>query len=151
LEEKRVKELEYYEIMNTSDEEDYNEITKLSSYNCGKSISLINFVDINKIWVKSLRGIEGLTELNRKESFCHLTINNKKKKEIFEIKNTQNHIRIKYLDIPAPEDFRFKFYAGFPLTTVQGHNIGTLCVLDYQQEELTNEQKNALSILAYNR
>jgi hypothetical protein len=147
LEEKRIKELEYYEIMNTSDEEDNNEIMKLYSYICGKSISLINFVNINKIWVKSQTGIEGLTDLNRKESFCHLTINNKKK-EIFEIKNTKNDIRIKYLDIPAPEDLRFKYYAGFPLTTVQVHNIGPLCVLDYQPGEMTKEQKNALSILA---
>lgn len=41
-----------------------------------------------------------------------------------------------------------KFYAGAPLTTFDGHNVGTLCVMDVTTKAVDNEKAKLLSILA---
>ena len=41
-----------------------------------------------------------------------------------------------------------RFYAGMPLSDGQGHNLGTLCVIDRQPRHLNDEQRHALRLLA---
>lgn len=40
------------------------------------------------------------------------------------------------------------FYAGMPLTTSEGHSLGTLCVIDRRPRELTSSQMDSLRRLA---
>jgi len=41
-----------------------------------------------------------------------------------------------------------KFYAGAPLTTFDGHNVGTLCVMDITTKAIDSEKATLLSVLA---
>jgi hypothetical protein len=43
---------------------------------------------------------------------------------------------------------RIRFYAGAPLKTVEGHVLGTLCVIDYRPRQPTSDQMAGLSALA---
>jgi diguanylate cyclase (GGDEF)-like protein len=50
--------------------------------------------------------------------------------------------------MPLVVDGVFRFYAGAPISTADGHKIGSLCVLDERPRELTEEQKTALLVLS---
>ena len=45
-------------------------------------------------------------------------------------------------------EYGIHFYAGTPLVTSEGQKIGTLCVLDHQPGDLTEQQQNMLKIIA---
>jgi GAF domain-containing protein len=41
-----------------------------------------------------------------------------------------------------------KYYAGISLKSAEGHNVGTLCVMDVQSHDLSTEQLDALKVLS---
>lgn len=67
---------------------------------------------------------------------------------VFEVKNLAEDPRFCELPFVKGEPF-FRFYAGTPLTTKRGINIGTICVMDVTQRDgLDREQTSVLGWLA---
>ena len=142
-EKERLEALLSYDILDTLTEEEYDNISKLASYICQVPIASISLIDDKRLWFKSRIGIDE-TEAPREISFCQYSIMGN---EIFEVPNTlENEI---FKDNPfVTGKLKLRFYAGAPLTTPDGFNIGTLCVFDQIPKKLDDEQKKALSTLA---
>jgi len=68
-ENKRVRELKNYNILDTISEVDYDGITLMASLICDVPISLISFIDKDRQWFKSHRGLT-INETIREYSFC---------------------------------------------------------------------------------
>ena len=71
---KRLKELENYDILDTLSENDYEGITLMAALICDVPISLISFVDKERQWFKSHRGLS-ISETSReystyKKAYC---------------------------------------------------------------------------------
>jgi GAF domain-containing protein len=141
---KRLKALEFYKILDTLPEQCYDDLTVLASVICSCPIALISFVDKDRQWFKSRIGFP-LTETTREVSFCSHAI------------KSPNHLMV----IPdAREDERFKsnslvlaqngirFYAGAPMLTPAGLPLGTICVIDSNPREISEEQSKALMALS---
>ena len=124
-EKERLEALLSYNILDTLSEGEYDNITKLASHICQVPIASISFIDDSRLWFKSRVGIDD-PEAPREISFCQYTIMND---EIFEVTDTLKSEIFK--DNPfVTGKSSFRFYAGAPLITPDGFNIGTLCLYD---------------------
>jgi signal transduction histidine kinase/CheY-like chemotaxis protein len=139
----RLAALKRYNILDTLPEHAFDDATKLVSYICGVPIAHISFIDETRQWFKSEIGI-GVSEVPREITFCRYTIMDSKMVEI-----PDTHINERFKDDPnVTGGFKVRFYAGVPLTTPDGFNIGTICAVDHVTKELNENQRNALSIIA---
>jgi len=142
-EKERINTLENYYILDTENEEIFDDITLLASSICKTSISLISLVDKNRQWFKSKYGLK-IEETSRKISFCGHAIH---QTEILEIQDAKKDKRFFDNPLVVGEPF-IRFYAGAPLISSNGNVIGTLCVIDQKPKKLTKEQKKHLEKLS---
>jgi len=139
----RLQALRSYAILDSQDEEVFDELTRLAARILDVPITLVTLVDESRQWFKSRHGLEA-RETSREISFCgHVVAND-----------------AMMLVPDAFEDERFhdnpfvsggpliRFYIGMPLRTAEGLVLGTLCAIDHVPRVLTEEQKDLLRILA---
>jgi signal transduction histidine kinase len=139
----RLDALYSYQILDTEEEQEYDEIVSLASYICGTPISLISLVDENRQWFKARIGLSE-KETSRNISFCSHAINHE---EILLVKDASLDIRFRENPLVTGNPM-IRFYAGMPLVSPSGKKIGTLCVLNTVPQELDEKQLEALKILS---
>jgi len=131
-----------YEILDTPEESIFDDFTELAAQICDTPIALISLVDDRRQWFKSRVGL-GVSETSREISFCTYTIAGD---EIFEVPDTLQDPR--FCNNPLVlGDPHIRFYAGTPLTSPDGYNLGTLCVIDRQPRRLSAQQRETLERL----
>ncbi|CAN5455182.1 GAF domain-containing sensor histidine kinase [soil metagenome] len=142
-EEERLADLLNYEILDSPEEETFNEIVELASWICKTPMSTISLIDSSRSWFKAKVGIVD-SETPKEISFCTNVI---LEQDHFIVKNALTDER--FFDHPFVKgDPNIRFYAGIPLVTPKGSNIGALCVIDTVPKELSNEQLSALKTLS---
>jgi len=142
-ESKRLNSLLAYKILDTVPEEFFDAITKMAAKICDTPIALISLVDDKRQWFKSRFGLDA-PSTPKEISFCQHAI---KGDEIYEVENALNTDLFK--DNPlVTGDPNIRFYAGIPLKSAEGYNIGTLCVIDRKERKLTDDQKDLLKTFA---
>ena len=130
-------------ILDTGRERAYDDITRLAAHICKTPISIVTFLDTTRQWFKSAVGFvsEGT---DRDASFCGCTI---LADELLEVRDATRDPR--FSDNPfVTGSPSIRFYAGMPLKTSSGHNVGALCVVDTKPRRLTSDQREALASLA---
>jgi len=142
--ENRLKELNSYKILDTSPEEELDEIAEIASLICDVPISLITLLDEKRQWFKAKKGLE-VSETKREDSFCQHALH--KPEEVLVIEDSHQDSRFKNSAL-VEGDPKIRFYAGAPLKTPNGNVLGTLCIIDRKPREISTKQKKALKILA---
>ncbi len=139
----RLKALYWYQILDTTAEDIFDEVTLLASQVCEAPIAIISLVDKDRQWFKSKIGLTA-TQTPRDISFCAHTI---MQNDVLEIKDALKDERFATNPL-VTTDPRIRFYAGAPIRTTAGHNLGSLCVLDRVPRELNARQKESLTTLS---
>jgi len=143
-EQARLEALRQYGIMDTPPEEEFENITSLASRICGTPISLITLLDDKRQWFKASIGIE-VKETPIEYAFCAHAIKNPS--ELTVVPDSRKDKRFASNPFVTGEP-HIVFYAGMPLVDEDGHALGSLCVLDVQEQTLAPFQLTALKQLA---
>ena len=140
----RINKLNTYEILDTPEEDTFNKIAILASQIFNTPIAQVTFVDEDRVFYKTNISPLKTTEIPRKDSFCSISILNN---SVTLFEDT--------LEIPELATNPFvmmengiRFYAGAPLKTTEGFQLGTVCVLDVKPKEVTEQQLKMLETLS---
>ncbi len=141
-EQARLQTLQSLDVLDTLPEERFDRLTRLAKRMFGVPIALVSLVDENRQWFKSCVGL-GATETSRDVSFCgHAILGD----GVFIIANALADPRFADNPLVAGEP-NIRFYAGCPLS-LNGHKLGTLCIIDQQPRSFEPEDIDALKDLA---
>ena len=140
----RLAELHSYDILDTSPERAYDDITYLASQICDTPIALVSLVDADRQWFKSRVGLD-TSETDRRIAFCGHAIVDSNRLFVVDDATEDERFADNPLVVGDPE---IRFYAGAPITTAAGNTLGTLCVIDTRPRTLEPEQARALEALS---
>ena len=142
-ESQRMAAVKRYDILDTPADGSFDRVTAIAARRFNVPISIISIVDNDRIWFKSHHGLD-VPQIGRDAGLCASTI---LKNEPYILPDASIDIRSLANPLVAG-DFGLRFYAGVPLTTSDGYNLGTLCVIDKEPRPTTEGQIEDLKDLA---
>lgn len=143
LERERLAALRNYDVVDTPTDGTFDRITALAARLLRVPIAIVSVVDEDRIWFRSHHGIE-VADIPRSPGLCASAI-----------LSTEPYLLADALLDPVAltnplvaGEFGLRFYAAIPLTMSDGHNLGTLCVIDKEPRHLGHEELETLTDLA---
>jgi diguanylate cyclase (GGDEF)-like protein len=126
-EEQRLRDLERYGVIGTASDEHLERLVHLAASIFQTPIAVISLVEADRQWFLSQQGLT-VTETPREMAFCAHAIAGD---ELFVIPDATRDERFANNPLVRNEP-HVRFYAGAPLRSNLGHNLGTFCVIDSQ-------------------
>jgi serine/threonine protein kinase len=139
----RMAAVDRYEVLDSPSDGAFDRITGLAARIFDVPISIISIVDRDRIWFKSHLGVD-VEEVGRDAGLCASAVLHG---EPWVVTDARTDVRAMANPLVAGE-LGIQFYAGVPLRTSDGHNLGTLCVLDYKPRPITEAETRNLEDLA---
>lgn len=142
-EEERLNSLLQLKILDTPIEERFERITRLTKSIFNVPIVSITLIDQDRQWFKSQIGLKA-SESPRNISFCgHAILSD----DVLVVEDALNDNR--FSDNPfVTGDPGIRFYAGCPLKSPDGKNIGTLCIIDQVPRDFEEHECDHLKDLS---
>ncbi len=139
----RLISLNRMQILDSNLKVEFDEIVKSISQICETAMASITLIGETRYWSEASAGIK-VEEGAREDSFCNHVL---ERSETLVVSDSFLDPVLKHnIHVTGPNPVRF--YAGAPLTTADGHILGTLCVFDLSPKTLTIIQVQSLEVLA---
>jgi formate hydrogenlyase transcriptional activator len=132
-----------YRILDTPPDGAFDHITAVAADLFRVPIAIVSLVDQDRIWFKSHHGLEAC-ETGREPGLCASAILSP---DVYSVQDAIVDVRTLANPLVAG-DLGLRFYAGAPLCTHDGFNLGTLCIIDRRPRELTPSEAAMLTKLA---
>lgn len=139
----RLEALNRFDVMDTPREDAFDRITRLIRNIFDLPIAIVSMIDGHRQWYKAYEGLDN-REVGRNETFCKHTV-----QELMPVVVPDARDDVRFAQNPSVTgDPHIRFYAGVPLRTGDGHNIGTVCAIGYEPRQFTARETAILSDLA---
>lgn len=132
-----------YGVLGTPPDDVLDRITAMAARVVGTPVAIVSIVDDDRIWFTSTHGLD-IREITRDPGLCASAILST---EPWVVEDARADPRASANPLVDGE-FGLQFYAGVPLTTPDGHTIGTLCVLDFAPRTIAPAELATLADLA---
>ncbi len=139
----RLAALARLDVLDTPCEASFDRIARLARRLFGVPVAIVSFIDAHRQWYKAQEGAS-VSEVPRGDSFCRHLI--------------EGHGPLVVPDATADPRFRdnvyvlaeggVRFYAGVPLRTRDGYDVGSLCIIDNTPRSFDAEQLALMEDLA---
>jgi signal transduction histidine kinase len=138
-EERRLRTLWNYHILDTGSEPAYDTIAELAATLCAAPMAVVSLIDGTREWFKASIGLPGLVQLPRAAALGDRTARGA---DLYVASDPSADARIALG--PLVTEHHVQFYAGVPLTAPGGDRIGTLAVMDVEPRVLSDRQRQDL-------
>lgn len=139
----RLAALERYAVLDTPAAEPFDRITSLVRNILKVPIAAVSLVDSDRQWFKSINGL-AVSQTPRSASFCSHTIQDR---TVLAIPDASADPRFADNPLVTGDPF-IRSYAGAPLSTPDGYNVGALCAIDTVPRSYSPDQLGILSSFA---
>ena len=139
----RIAEVRRYAVLDTPPDDALDRIVALAAAFFDVPFAVVSIVDTERIWFKARHGLD-VAQIARSPGLCGSAI----------VGTGPYVVTDALLDRRARAnplvvgELGLRFYAGMPLTTPDGHNLGTLCVFGTEPRQATEEEIRVLTHLA---
>ena len=132
-----------YDLLDTPPDGAFDRITALASRIFNVPVAIVSVVDTDRIWFKSHHGTD-VSEIGRDPGLCASAI---LQDGVYVVGNARQDPRTLANPLVSGQ-FGLQFYAGVPLETSDGFNLGTLCILDTEPRSFSAADAEILSDMA---
>jgi PAS domain S-box-containing protein len=140
----RLQALYTYDVLDSPPEPSFDRLTALAARLFDVPIALVSLVERDRQWFKSAHGLCA-TETSTSVSFCKHTLSGD---QVLVVPDAALDIRFADNDLVTGPPY-IRFYAGAPLITPDGYNLGSLCIIDRKpRAELSRADRRTLQDLA---
>jgi len=141
-ESERLAFLRSLELLDTPPESSFNRIAESVARMFEVPIATVSLVDDDRVWLKARHGVS-FDEVERQCAFCARVVSRGRP---LVVEDTMRDDR--YSDWPLVRDHGARFFAGTPLRSPEGFDVGALCLLDTRTRSFSPEEMDRLSASA---
>lgn len=140
----RMEAVRRYDILDTPPDGAFDRIASMAARLFKVPVASVTIVDEDRIWFKAVHGLEGVSEIGREPGLCGSAILSG---ETLVIPDTlTDPVAFNNGLVTGPMGVRF--YAAAPITTRDGHRLGTVNILDTKPRLITEDDTATLADLA---
>ena len=140
----RMDAVQRYEVLDSPPDRAFDRITALAARLIDVPVSLVSIVDTDRIWLKSAHGLAGVEQVPRTPGLCASVV---LQEDPWLVTDAPHDPRTAQNPLVAGP-FGLQFYLGIPLRTSDGHNLGSLSVIDTHPREVTPDEIDTMVALA---
>lgn len=140
----RIAAVHSFDVLDTPPDGAFDKIATLAARTFGVPIGIVSVVDTDRIWFKARHGLPDVEQIDREPGLCASAILHDGPWVVSDARVDPRTLA----NSLVAGDFGLRFYAGVPLTTSEGFNLGTLCVLDTEPREVSEAEIQTLGDLA---
>lgn len=140
----RLAALQAYRLLGSGDDPVFDEMVRLVAQLFQVPIALISLVAEDTVEFTGNFGLPGIHEVGRPDSVCSVAVLSDET-TVFENLHTNP---CQLTNQAAAQQLNLGFYAGHPLHTAAGYNIGALCIIDHHPRQVSGAERARLAALA---
>lgn len=138
----RLEAVERYGIYDTGPDPRFDRVARLIRNIFDLPIAIVSIIDGHRQTYKAVEGIAN-QDIALKDTFCQYALYS----ENLVVPDAKQDARFR--DHPfVTGDANIRFYAGVPMTTAEGHSIGTVCAIGTEPRQFSDREKEILADLA---